>query len=135
MPHRPASSPTGHRPLIPSTPGLLPLLALASLVMAPVGAAGQQAGTRGSDPEAAPVVLITGSTDGLGREVALRMAARGAHVLIHGRNAERGEAVVEEIRRSGRGSARFYRADLASLEETRGLPLRSSGTTSGWTCW
>ncbi len=67
------------------------------------------------------VVLITGSTGGLGREVARRLAARGAHVIIHGRNRERGTALVDEIEREGVGSARFYAADLASLEQVRGL--------------
>ena len=65
------------------------------------------------------VVLVTGSTDGLGREVALRVAATGAHVIVHGRNRERGEAVVAQIERAGKGSARFYAADLASLAEVR----------------
>lgn len=65
------------------------------------------------------VVLVTGSTSGLGREVARRLAASGAHVIIHGRNRERGLAVVEEIERDGRGSARFYAADFASFEQVR----------------
>jgi len=65
------------------------------------------------------VVLVTGSTDGLGREVALRLGAMGAHVIVHGRNAERGAAVVAEIEQGGRGSARFYQADFASLEQVR----------------
>ncbi|HSJ07306.1 MAG TPA: SDR family oxidoreductase [Longimicrobiales bacterium] len=68
-----------------------------------------------------PIVLITGSTDGLGREVALRLAALGAHVIVHGRNVERGNAVVAEITSAGAGSAAFYRADLASLDEVRRL--------------
>jgi len=67
------------------------------------------------------VVLVTGSTDGLGRDVARRLAAAGARVLVTGRSAERGEALVDEITRSGKGSARFYRADLASLDEVRRL--------------
>ena len=67
------------------------------------------------------VALVTGSTDGLGRDVARRLAAAGAHVLVTGRSAERGEALVQEIARGGKGSARFYRADLASLEEVRRL--------------
>ena len=66
-------------------------------------------------------VLITGSTDGLGREVARRAAALGAHVVVHGRNRERGAAVVDEITRGGTGSARFYAADLASLDQVRAL--------------
>lgn len=67
------------------------------------------------------VILITGSTDGLGREVALRLAADGHHVIIHGRNLERGEAVVRQVEQGGRGSAVFYAADLASLDEVRRL--------------
>lgn len=67
------------------------------------------------------VVLITGSTDGLGREVARRLAAAGAHVIVHGRNQERGAALVAEITQAGRGSAAFYPADLASLDEVRSL--------------
>ena len=67
------------------------------------------------------VVLITGSTDGLGREVATRVGALGAHVIVHGRNRERGQAVVQEITNNGRGSARFYAADLASLAAVRQL--------------
>lgn len=67
------------------------------------------------------VVLITGSTDGLGREVARRVASRGATVIIHGRNQERGKAVVDEIANEGKGSARFYAADLSSLAEVRTL--------------
>jgi len=67
------------------------------------------------------VVMITGSTDGLGRELAIRSAAEGARVIVHGRNAERGKAVVEEITKTGKGSARFYAADLSSLDEVRML--------------
>jgi NAD(P)-dependent dehydrogenase (short-subunit alcohol dehydrogenase family) len=65
------------------------------------------------------VVLITGSTDGLGRDVALRLGATGAHVIIHGRNKERGDSVVREITTRGKGSARLYLADLGSLAEVR----------------
>jgi NAD(P)-dependent dehydrogenase (short-subunit alcohol dehydrogenase family) len=67
------------------------------------------------------VVMVTGSTDGLGREVALRAAALGANVIVHGRNQERGKAVVSEIAESGKGSARFYAADFSSLAEVRTL--------------
>jgi hypothetical protein len=70
---------------------------------------------------AGKVVLVTGSTDGLGRDVARRFAAAGAHVLVTGRSVERGEALVAEIAKRGTGSARFYRADLASLDEVRAL--------------
>lgn len=66
-------------------------------------------------------VLITGSTDGVGRYVAAELAASGAKVLVHGRDRERANALVEEIRRQGRGEAVFYPADLSSLVETRRL--------------
>ena len=73
-------------------------------------------------PEAGQrVVLVTGSTSGLGRELALRLGARGDHVIVHGRSEERGAEVVDAINAEGSGSARFLRADLASLAEVRQL--------------
>ncbi len=65
------------------------------------------------------VALVTGSTSGLGHELALRLGSMGMHVIVHGRNRERGIAVVEAIESQGIGSARFYRADLASFEQVR----------------
>jgi NAD(P)-dependent dehydrogenase (short-subunit alcohol dehydrogenase family) len=46
--------------------------------------------------------LITGSTDGVGRVVALRLGAAGANVVVHGRDRQRGENVVEGARSCGR---------------------------------
>ena len=65
-------------------------------------------------------ILITGSTDGLGRRVAEKLAAPDVHVLVHGRDTVRGRAVVESIQRAG-GSAHFLEADFASLAAVRGL--------------
>lgn len=65
------------------------------------------------------VLLITGSTGGMGRELALELGFSGAHVIVHGRNVERGMEVVQAIEDEGTGSARFLRADLASLDEVR----------------
>jgi NAD(P)-dependent dehydrogenase (short-subunit alcohol dehydrogenase family) len=61
-------------------------------------------------------VLITGSTDGLGRRVAELLAARGDEVLVHGRDPEKVERVTAKV-----GATKGYVADLASLEEVRGL--------------
>jgi NAD(P)-dependent dehydrogenase (short-subunit alcohol dehydrogenase family) len=66
-------------------------------------------------------VFITGSTDGVGRYIALQLAGQGAKVLIHGRDAARGAQVIDDIKRNGKGLARFYQADLSSLAETRRL--------------
>jgi NAD(P)-dependent dehydrogenase (short-subunit alcohol dehydrogenase family) len=66
-------------------------------------------------------VLVTGSTDGVGRYVAAKLAAAGAKVLIHGRDRERAQALADEIRRHGQGEAIFYQADLSSLAGTRQL--------------
>jgi len=60
-------------------------------------------------------VLITGSTDGVGRYVAGKLAAGGAKVLIHGRDAARAEALISDIKRSGHDAPKFYQADLSSL--------------------
>lgn len=93
---------------------LLATLACASVVTPP-----------SADAQSAPepgqqVALVTGSTSGLGREVAMRLGALGMHVIVHGRNRERGMEVVEAIEGAG-GSARFYAADLASLGQVRTL--------------
>ena len=66
-------------------------------------------------------ILITGSTDGVGRHVALELATVGATVLIHGRSRERAESLLGEIRKRGNNAAAFYQADLSSLSEVRGL--------------
>ena len=69
-------------------------------------------------------ILITGSTDGVGRHVALELATVGATVLIHGRSRERAESLLGEIRKRGNNAAAFYRADLSSLAEVRELAAR-----------
>jgi NAD(P)-dependent dehydrogenase (short-subunit alcohol dehydrogenase family) len=56
--------------------------------------------------------LVTGATSGIGKAAALQLAAQGAHVIVHGRDEERGKAVVDLIEENG-GTARFVAADLA----------------------
>ena len=70
-------------------------------------------------------VLITGATDGLGRQVATDLAAQGATVLLHGRSDERGEETMRAIRKeTGSDKLGWYRADLSSLDEVLGLADR-----------
>jgi NAD(P)-dependent dehydrogenase (short-subunit alcohol dehydrogenase family) len=66
-------------------------------------------------------VLITGSTDGVGRRVAERLCAIGAYVLIHGRDSGRGERLAADLNATGRAGACFYHADFASLADVRRL--------------
>ena len=66
-------------------------------------------------------VLITGSTDGVGRYVACELAKQGARVLIHGRDARRAAALIDEMTRRGHAAPTFYQADLSSLAEVRRL--------------
>jgi NAD(P)-dependent dehydrogenase (short-subunit alcohol dehydrogenase family) len=65
-------------------------------------------------PFSEQAILVTGSTDGLGRRVAAELAGRGATVLVHGRDPQKTAAVAREI-----GSDRFVVADFASLDEVR----------------
>jgi NAD(P)-dependent dehydrogenase (short-subunit alcohol dehydrogenase family) len=68
------------------------------------------------------VVLVTGSTDGLGRAVARELAAQGATVLLHGRDAVRGEATLLEIRgATGNERVELHLADFSSLAQVRAL--------------
>ena len=61
-------------------------------------------------------ILITGSTDGHGRRVAEELVARGARVLIHGRDPDKVARVTQEI-----GATQGLTVDLASLAEVRRL--------------
>lgn len=64
--------------------------------------------------------LVTGSTSGIGRATAERLAAEGMHVVVSGRNAERGDEVVRGIRAAG-GAADFVRADLRDAASAKEL--------------
>jgi NAD(P)-dependent dehydrogenase (short-subunit alcohol dehydrogenase family) len=67
-------------------------------------------------PLAEQRILVTGSTDGLGRGVAAELAARGATVLVHGRDPEKTEAAAREA-----GAEQGLVADLSSLDQVRAL--------------
>jgi NAD(P)-dependent dehydrogenase (short-subunit alcohol dehydrogenase family) len=67
-------------------------------------------------------ILITGSTDGIGKLAALQLAKQHARVLIHGRNREKLIGVVKELRQaSGNERVEGLSADFSSLAEVRRL--------------
>ena len=70
---------------------------------------------------AGKTVLITGSTDGVGRYVAGALAKLGAELLIHGRDAPRAKSLIDDIAASGHAPPTFYQADLSSLDSVRKL--------------
>lgn len=64
--------------------------------------------------------LVTGATDGIGKQTALALARLGAQVLAHGRSRARAEAAAEEIRRaSANDRVAPIAADFASLRQVR----------------
>ena len=64
--------------------------------------------------------LITGGTSGIGRATANKLAQLGIHVLVVGRNAERGEKTVAEILALG-GKADFISSDLRDASSARAV--------------
>ncbi len=69
--------------------------------------------------------LVTGATSGIGRSIALLLARRGAHVLVSGRDAARGDAVVATIREAG-GKADFIATSPATTPASSTAPCSTS---------
>lgn len=70
--------------------------------------------------------LVTGATSNIGRAIAIRFAGEGAHVVVSGRNHQRGDDVVDAIRADG-GRADFVAAQLdGSANASKRLRLRRS---------
>jgi len=72
-------------------------------------------------------ILITGSTTGIGEFMARRFVQEGARVILHGRNADRGEALRSEL---GKDRAAFVQGDLGvpqDLEKIAGNALEAFG--------
>ena len=72
-------------------------------------------------------ILLTGATSGLGRRVAEHLAEKGATLLLHGRDPDKGKQMVAALRReTGNEALTYYNADLASLAEVRRLAEKIS---------
>jgi NAD(P)-dependent dehydrogenase (short-subunit alcohol dehydrogenase family) len=76
------------------------------------------------------IALITGGTSGIGRAVAKKLAQLGVHVLVVGRNAERGEKTVDEIRAAG-GKVDFISSDLRDALSARSVARRAAELGNG----
>ena len=76
------------------------------------------------------VAVVTGSTAGIGRAIAVLFAAEGARVVVNGRRPEPGQATVEEIRAAG-GTAAFFQADVSRPDELRALVSQAVDTYGG----
>ena len=74
--------------------------------------------------------LVTGATSGIGRAIAEALAAQGAHVVVTGRDRQRGEEVVAAIRAT-RGKADFIVADVASAESVAQLAAAAEKLLGG----
>jgi NAD(P)-dependent dehydrogenase (short-subunit alcohol dehydrogenase family) len=65
-------------------------------------------------------ILVTGSTDGIGKETARQLAQLGATIILHGRSANRCEAARDDIRATtGNPRVNFAVADLSSQRQVR----------------
>src|SRR5438128_5539622 len=74
--------------------------------------------------------LITGGTSGIGRAAANKLAQLGMHVIVVGRNAERGEKTVADIRAAG-GKADFISSDLRDASSAREVARRAVEVGNG----
>jgi len=77
----------------------------------------------------AKTIVITGATDGLGRQVALALAADGHRLILHGRRPEALARLREEVAASSGADPATVRADLSSLADVRTLPEQITGVT------
>ena len=68
--------------------------------------------------------IIRGGTSGIGRAVANKLAPLGIHVLVVGRNAERGKRTIDEIRAAG-GRAVFFSSDLRDVSGARAVAKKA----------
>jgi len=74
--------------------------------------------------------LVTGATSGIGRAVAEKLAKLGVHVLVVGRNSERGDKTIAAIRAAG-GQADLIQSDLRDASSARDLARRAVELSDG----
>ncbi len=69
---------------------------------------------------ARPIIVVTGSTDGIGKATAAELLSRGAEVIIHSRNSKKGQQVQKELKqKTGRETPDLFIADLSDLDQIK----------------
>lgn len=74
-------------------------------------------------------IVLTGATDGLGREVAKALAAQGHRLILHGRRPDALQEVRDEVAAAGGTDPATVQADLAELAQVRTLPEQIARVT------
>jgi 3-oxoacyl-[acyl-carrier protein] reductase len=79
--------------------------------------------------------VVTGSTSGIGRAIALELAAAGANVVVHGRRSQAAAEEVTDLCLAGRANAHWVLADLRNAAECRRLANAAWREWDGLDLW
>jgi NAD(P)-dependent dehydrogenase (short-subunit alcohol dehydrogenase family) len=79
---------------------------------------------------AEPLILVTGSTDGIGKATATALAAGGAEVILHGRDEKKGKRVQQELGRATGSLPDLVIADYAQQDQVRSMAADLTGRYS-----
>ncbi len=72
-------------------------------------------------PRSRPTILVTGATDGIGKETALGLARQGARVILHGRSPERLDITRDEFIAAGLSVSGTVEGDFGNLDSVRAM--------------
>jgi len=70
------------------------------------------------------IILLTGATDGIGKQTAFELAERSAVLLMHGKNINKGLGIRDEIiAKTGNTNVFYFNADFSSFQEIEELSM------------